>query len=374
MTPVAPLPLPLDELPAGLRRFCDPSAPGPARAMAAKGLVPLKGGELVSLLAQLSADATPGIAEAASASLQKLPDGVLLAACDEPLHPSFLDAVARLVDRADVHERIVANHGAADVTVHRLATSAKDALAERIATNEARLLAAPEIIEALYKNRNTRMSTADRLIDLAVRNGVKVEGIATFEAHAEALQTELLPEATDEALPTDLAFQVALEADDDDPNVIEEVEGAEEVSKKALPLSMQIERMTNPEKIRLSLVGSAAARALLVRDTNKSVAQSAISSPMMTVHEAIAIAHSRQIGEEILRFIGNKKEWLRSYELKRALIFNSKTPVGIALRFLAHLHDADLRELSRSRNVAGPLKTAATQRMMKKEKQSGGSD
>ncbi|MBK8173247.1 MAG: hypothetical protein IPK60_23335 [Sandaracinaceae bacterium] len=373
MTPLAPLPLPLEALPASLRRFCDPSAPVPARTMAAKGLVPVKGGDLLTVLAQLSADATPAIAEAATASLSKLPEGVLLSACDEILHPSVLDAVARLVNNVNAQERIVANHATSDVTVERIAHTASESLAERIATNEARLLAAPEIIEALYKNKRTRMSTADRLVDLAVRNGVQVTGIPTFAAHAEALQTELLPEATAEPLPTDIAFQQALADDLDDPDIVEvDAAGTEQVKANALPLSMQVSLMSNPEKIRLSLVGNAAARALLVRDNNKQVAHSAIASPSMTVNEAVAIANSRQIGEDILRFIGNKKEWVRSYEVKRALLFNSKTPVGISLRFLSHLHESDLRELSRSRNVAGPLKAAAVQRIMKKDKQSGG--
>lgn len=370
------LPLPIGELPTALARFCDPAAPGPARAMAAKGLVPLKGGELVTLLAQLAADPDATTAASAASSLKKLPDAVLLAACEEPLHAAVLNALCVYFDRDDVLERVAANHATHDDTVARIAVKASEGVAERIATNEARLLKAPAIIEALYKNRNTRMSTADRLVDLAARNRVDLSGIPTFAAHAEALQNELLPEATTEALPTDIAFQQALDADDDEPEVTvtHGDDGEEEVQRKYIPLSMQISNMTNAEKLRLTFVGGASARALLVRDPNRIIAHAAISAPNTTAMEAIAIANSRQIGEEVLRYIGNKKEWLRSYELKKALVFNSKTPIGIALRFLSHLHDTDVRDLSRSRNVAGPIKTAAVQRMAKKQNQSGGSD
>lgn len=376
MSDLAPLPLPLSELPTALVRFCDPAAKGPARTMAAKGLVPLKGGELVTMLVQLGADADTAVSAAAKSTLAALPDAVLLAACDEPLHASVLDALAHQFDRDDVRERVVANPRTHDTTLARAASEASENLAERIATNEARLLRAPSIIEALYKNRNTRMSTADRLVDLAVRNQVELQGIATFAAHAEALKGELLPEATTEALPTDVAFQEALTADDDDPEVTVShgEDGEEEVQRKYIPLSMQIANMTNAEKIRLAFVGGASARALLVRDPNRIIAHAAISAPNTTAMEAIAIANSRQIGEEVLRYIGNKKEWLRSYELKRALVFNAKTPVGIALRFLSHLQEKDVRELSRSRNIAGPIKTAAIQRIAKKQNQGGGSD
>ena len=46
---LVPLPLPASELPETIRRFGDPAAPTPARSMAARGLVPVRGGDLVTL-------------------------------------------------------------------------------------------------------------------------------------------------------------------------------------------------------------------------------------------------------------------------------------------------------------------------------------
>ena len=51
------------------------------------------------------------------------------------------------------------------------------------------------------------MSTADRLIDLAARNGVVLHGIPAFKEATIALQGELIPEASDEPSPDDLLFQ-----------------------------------------------------------------------------------------------------------------------------------------------------------------------
>ncbi|MBW2225281.1 MAG: hypothetical protein JRF54_13920, partial [Deltaproteobacteria bacterium] len=45
------LPIPLDAVPEPLRRFADPNGPTAARMMAARGMVPVKGGDLVLLLA-----------------------------------------------------------------------------------------------------------------------------------------------------------------------------------------------------------------------------------------------------------------------------------------------------------------------------------
>ena len=69
-----------------------------------------------------------------------------------------------------------------------LARTGSETVTELIATNEDRLLHHPRIIELLYLNKRTRMSTADRLIDLAVRNGLTLTGIPAFKEAAAALQ------------------------------------------------------------------------------------------------------------------------------------------------------------------------------------------
>lgn len=362
------LPLSRDELPESIRRFGDPDAPTPARTMAARGLVPAKGSDLVSLLLQLSADSNSDISKSAKETLSKLPGEILDAACDAEIHPSFLDAlfdsVQETVDRV---ERIVANHATSDVTITRIARACAERICERIALNEQRVLRAPSIIESLYRNPNTRMSTVDRLVELAARHGVELHGVHTYQAHVEAIQGELIVEPTDEALPSDTMFVDAL-ANDSEAEAFDRdlVDGSEQIREEFKPLSLRIATMALQEKLRLTLVGNAAARALLVRDSNRIVSMAAISSPMITEAEASGIANSRQVGEDILRFIGNKREWLGNYEVKKALVFNPKTPMGISMKFLGHLHIGDLRTLARSRGIPAALKTAAAQRVAKK--------
>ncbi len=370
MEPVPPLPLPVDALPESVRRFGDPKAPGPARTMAAKGLVPVKGADLVTLLVQLSADEERAVADAAGASLDKLPEGILLAACDAPIHPSILDGIASRFSRhAGVLEQLAQNHAVADVTMARIAERGSERLGEIIATNQQRLLGAPEIIEALYRNPATRMSTADRLIELAARHGLDLKGIPAYQAHVEAIRGQLIPEPTDEPLPGDAIFRAALEADSDEFDTFEtdEEEGTEELKEDFRPLHFRIRDMSMGEKIRLSVVGNAAARALLVRDANRSVAMAAITSPRMSDAEAATVAHSREVADEVLRYIGHRREWLRNYEVRRALVFNPKTPIGTALQFVQHMRDHDLKALSRSRNIPTPIKTAANNRLHKKK-------
>jgi hypothetical protein len=371
----APLPLPIDQVPQGIRRFCDPSAPMPARMMAARGMVPIRGNDQVMLLLQLSADADEALAKSAGEALSKLPDTVLLPAAEAELPEAFLDHMAeRFREVEPVQERVVANAATHPDTIEWIALRCSERVSERISVNEQRLLANPKIIEALYKNKNTRMSTADRLIELAARNQVVLD-IPTFEAHVAAIKGQLIAESSDEPLPSDVDFAQALAEDDDNPDAVHAGEGEaeeDEVQQQYLPLMMRIRRMTSAEKLRLAMVGNASARAFLVRDRDKGVAYAAITSPAMAENEVVPIAMSKEVGEDVLRYIGNKREWTKNHEIKHGLVFNPKTPVGISLRFVGHLRDDELKALSRSRNVSQPLKSAALQKLTTKEKKEKG--
>lgn len=369
--PLARLPLPLTSLPQAIARFCDPKGPAPARAMAAKGLVPVRGVDQVLMLAQLTADEAREVRDAARNTLAGLPEAVFLPACEAPLQAPVLDLLADLFsEHHDALSRIAGNSHTHEYTLERIARNASEALTERIAVNEARLVHAPRVIEALYKNRNTRMSTADRLIEFAARNRLELTGIPAFKDHVEALQGQLIPEPSDEPLPQDQAFSHSLTTDSaEDSEVYEEdASGTEVVKKQFKPLSMQISDMGKSEKLRLAMVGNKGARAILVRDHNRQVAYAAVSSPQMTLPEAAEIAKSKDVSEEILRYIGNKKDFIKNSEVKHNLVFNPKCPVGVSLKFLGHMRADELRKLSRSRNVSPQIRSLAAQWAQRKEK------
>jgi hypothetical protein len=372
LTPLPRLPLPLAALPAAIQRFCDPSGPTAARMMAAKGLVPVRGHDQIIMLAQFASDPAKELREAALRTIKGLPDQVLGPACEAPLPAGVLDLLAEVfADREGTLTAIATNTHSHHVTVERIAGIAGELLTERIAVNEARMIEAPRIIEALYKNRNTRMSTADRLIELAARNGLDLTGIPAFQDHVEALQGMLIPEPSEEPLPQDNAFAQSLAADEaaEDAEVFEEdPTGVEVVKEQFKPLSMQISDMSKAEKIRMAMIGSKAARAILVRDHNKQVAFAAIASPQTTAKEAADVAKSKDVGQEILRYIGNKKDWIKSGEVKHNLVFNPKCPVGVSLKFLSHLRIDELRQLGRSRNVSAQIRSLAAQLILRREK------
>jgi hypothetical protein len=94
----------------------------------------------------------------------------------------------------------------------------------------------------------------------------------------------------------------------------------------------------------------------------------AISSPALRENEAVRIAASRQVEDGVLRYIGNRRDWGGNYELKKNLLFNPKTPIATSMKFLAHMRDRDLKDLTKSKNVPGALRTAGKRRIEAKQK------
>ena len=367
-------PAPVEALPAPAQKAL--AGPPPLRMMVARGMAPLPPPSLVSALYALAYDVDDKLATAARASIEKLPPAVLDGALASAEVPSAVldDLAHRLRTRAGLLERIVQHPAVLPETVQSIAAHADEALCELIATNEQRLLESPAIIETLYMNRALRMSTADRIVELAARNGVVLQ-IPGFADIVASLQDQLIPEPG-ETTPADEMFRDAiieaerLEEGPDEDIVERNEEGDEALKDKFKVVEKNVAGMSTSEKIRLALIGTASQRMLLVRSANRVVAMAALQSPKMQEGEAASIAASRQVGEDILRFVANKREWIRLHKIKMNLCFNPKTPVGASLKLVVHLRDGELRTLARSKNVPQALKTAVLQLIEKRASKS----
>jgi hypothetical protein len=360
-------PLDAAQLSPPAQKIASPGAPEKLQEMAARGIAPgIRPAEMVALLVILSTNERPVVRDTAEKTLAALPEPLLAGALGADLPPAAVHALAsRYAGRADVLEKLVRMPQIAAETVQELARTGDEATTELIATNEERLLAAPRIIELLYMNKKTRMSTADRLLDLASRNGVALPGIPAFKEAQLAIQNELIPEPSPDPTPDDVLFQETQElaevlagAPDEDTHV-EGDEGQEVLQDKFVPLYQRLAQMTMSQKIRRAMLGSKEERMLLVRDPNRMVASSVVRSPLMQENEVVLISRNRNISDEVLRIVGNTPEWLKSYAVKRNLVENPKTPVSLATRLVQHLRESDLRGIARSKNVTGPVQEAA---------------
>jgi hypothetical protein len=364
-------PVALDALSPAARKILEPAAPAPIRNMAAKGVAPgLKPGDALTVIALLAESADAAIAATATATLEKLPAPLLNGALAGDLPPGVLARVAPHYARdASIMEKILAHPRIPSAAVAEVAALATEAVAELVATNEERLLAHPAIIEKLYMNHATRMSTADRILELAVRNKVELKGIPAYREAAAAIGQELIVEASPDPTPDDVLFketnlaasQAPFDAKVEDTHRIDEETGDEVVDDKFLPLHARLGLMTTSQKIRRAMLGTAAERMLLVRDSNRLVAQAAIKSPAIQESEVIRVSASRNVSEDVLRIIAMDREWTRSHQIKLNLAQNPRTPFAFAAKLIPHLREHELKAIARSKNVTGAVAQAARQ-------------
>jgi hypothetical protein len=363
-------PLAVDQLSATAQKAI---AGGATKMMAARGLMPMAPVDQAAVLYQLTLDSDAAVAAASRATAVGLPEKILLGLVASRFDPRILDFFTMLhVDKPIVLETAILNPATADLTIAELAARAAPREIDLIAQNEVRLLRHPEIIGAMYLNPRARMSTVDRAVELAVRNQVRVPGVPAWDEVARALSGGLPPCSED----ADALFALAatkLSGDDSlltvgDPESLELV-GGEIQDFAELPPEVaqtQISKLSIPAKIRLAMIGNAFARSLLIRDPMRIVAMAAIKSERVTIFEAARYIGNHSLGEDVIKFIAQKREWTKPYNTKLALCMNPKVPVADVARLLPHLRDKDLRNLSKSKGIPSAVAAQARRLLMQR--------
>ena len=348
---------PLETLPPAVEKVAGEKAPAPLKLMAARGMAPLRPGELCTALYQLAVGEDAALKTAALNTALELPEKILGAALAEPLDARVLDFFARrLWQKPAQLEWVLLNKATADETFRHLATLCAEAELEMIAKNEERLLRHPSIIAALYLNPKTRMSVA------AIAQSGARDADAEDAAFRRAAEVVVDGSAQLQLAAVDDQEAAALEAEEV-ARALAEVEGevapgsAAEVEEK----KKRLEELSPAAQIRAATLGNSFARALLIRSRNKQVAMACIKSPGVSDSEVLSYASNRGLDEEIIRFIAYKRQWLRLYAVKVALCNNPKCPLPTAMGLLPHLRPPELKTLARSKGISSVLASSAKQ-------------
>jgi hypothetical protein len=346
------------------RRFADPSAPLPARRMAAAGALPLPPPQLAAVLVALTADADAEVCSRADASLRKLPETVVDQVLSAPLHAGVLDWFARSAPDNEARlQKVALNPATSDETFCFVASRPFPRLIELVANNQVRLLRCPALVDALGENPTTGHATIDRILHfLGVERGAEEEAPEQAE---QALPETPAPEA-EAAAPFELD-----DTSDLPPELMEEPDPdgkGEEAAEDKRSLTAQIQEMSVMQKIKLGIFGNSEARSILIRDRNRLVATSVIRSPKLGENEVASFAKARNLCDDVYRIIANNRAWTKSYPVKLALATNAKVAPATAIKFLNYLTDRDLRMIMRSRDVSAPVSTQARRLLAKKGK------
>jgi hypothetical protein len=156
------------------------------------------------------------------------------------------------------------------------------------------------------------------------------------------------------------------EAEGDLPD--EEVAEIDEEDEQYLSKYKIAQIMGISEKIKMAFSGDKEWRAILVKDANKLVSGSVLKNPRITDAEILRILKLGVQNDEVIRLICANREWVKNYQIRKALIDCPKTPLANSLRYLGLLHDKDLAKYAKSRNISSVLSTQAKRMILAKQK------
>ena len=190
------------------------------------------------------------------------------------------------------------------------------------------------------------------------------------EGIAEALLESGLLSAPARSFLQKIIDQRSHEPDEpDEPDEPEDSDAAaEEVGEEFQSKYKMAQMMFIAEKIKMAMTGDYEWRSVLVKDANKLVSTSVIKNPRTTEAEIVALLKSGIQNDEIMRLICANKEWVKSYNIRKALVENNRTPIQKALRYLATLNDKDIAGYAKSKNVSSVISTQAKRMLFNKKK------
>jgi hypothetical protein len=121
----------------------------------------------------------------------------------------------------------------------------------------------------------------------------------------------------------------------------------------------KIYRLNTAEKLITALKGSREERSILIRDPNRLVASAVLGSPRITEAEIESITAMKNVSDQVLRQIGNHREWTKKYTVLNNLVRNPRTPIGLALTMVPRLNPRDIKAVAVDRNVPEPVRKQA---------------
>ncbi|MBI5560453.1 MAG: hypothetical protein HY883_04200 [Deltaproteobacteria bacterium] len=319
--------------------FISPAAGREMRLKAAQGEVPLKPADRLTAVYVLAHDKDGDIRAAAQKTFAGFPADEIILALENTLDPAVIRDIAKMHPANEgVLIKIALTGNADDETLKTIAAGAPrgvDAGAPRGVD-----AGAPEkVLKAIAKNAG---SVSPQGVSSVVKNPVTQRELSG-RAGKPHTTSEFPREFTEKRT--------------------KEMEEGERIN-----MQRRIMSMTVAEKIKLALLGNKEAREILIKDSNKMVSFTVLGNPHITEDEIIKLTASTSTSDELLRLVVRNKEWLKSYHIRKNLIYNPKTPMKTSLRIIPDLNERDLEKLAKSKNVPSVIASSARKALMMKKK------
>ena len=135
-------------------------------------------------------------------------------------------------------------------------------------------------------------------------------------------------------------------------------------------LRQKLLNLNAPQKARLALLANRPTRSLLIQSPVKMISLAVFKNPKLTESEVLSFAQQKNLSEDVILAIAKHQKWIKIYQIKLAVVSNPKTPLSVAINFLSHLHEKDLKSLSRDKSISSVLGRAAYQTLLKRNNKS----
>jgi hypothetical protein len=314
------------------------------RVLAAQGILPLATEELIPLQVRLAASDDAYLADAARLSLLALDRRLASSYLAHDAPVEVLRWFAREHPDPLLTQAILGRRDAPGELLVELAPRLTADLQEALLLRQDAILERPEILAALEGNA--------RLTPFARRR------IAEYREHLVPREKMASAQAVSSA---DL-FAPEAGLDESDLEEIERVRelpaGGESDQRTGLS-EYQIRSLPLPIRLKLCRGASRTLRSVLIKDINPNVAIACLAGSAFTEDEIETVAASRGVVDDVFTAIARKREWTARYGVCLNLVKNPRVPIGIAIRFVPRLGVRDLRNLSRDKNIADAVRTAA---------------
>ncbi|HEX9983078.1 MAG TPA: hypothetical protein VGF69_07430 [Thermoanaerobaculia bacterium] len=332
----------------------------------ARGFLPLEQDDLIAILAYLMTSDDAEAAELARVSMSEVPQKSIVSfAANEQAAPEHLARLVHATLDPVVLEPLIRNRAVPDETIAELALRATPAVQEIIVINQARIIRAPQILDALLANPNLAPEARRRALE--TREEFFDKKARAVPSPAEDLEEEDLRDVPLDAI-ADLLEKAEVEPEAEAAVTMPELSETEKKDAIKQSVWQRLLTMGISDKVKMAFKGDRTVRMILVRERNKLICSATMRNPRMTDTEVESIAGMRNVDDEVLRLISMRRDWMAKYSIVLALIRNPKAPIGVVLPLINRLTLRDLKSLKDDKGVTEVVRQTARKFYQAKQK------
>lgn len=349
----------------------------PKRLLMAK-IRPLPPEDKVAFIYYLTLDPDEKIAASGRELFQKLPDQVIESALGSALSPLIFYGLLGILDgrkqKDQFFEQIIF-HKQFDIKylkgmIHTLDEHQLDLISNNINA----LIKYPQIIIEIIQAAAISPATQEKLLDFSARHNIDLSALKTFQERKDHIQGVQAPAEIPEKEvgktpdePQKLSKLDEIKRDREKIKVENEGDHPDHPKIKKNMIQL-INEMGTSEKVKLALKGSMEARSILIKMSNRMIVEGVIRNPMISDLEVTKYSSDKNMAPEVIKYIAQNKKWLKKYTIKLNVVKHPKTPLGIAARLMETLRLADIKALSKGRDVPSAIRKKANNYLEREEK------